>query len=222
MEWEKEFDPAFSVLKVKLNPGEVITAEAGAMVLMKGDVKVKTEAKGGILKALGRKLFGGGTFFMNDYYAEHDSGEVWLVPALPGDIAYVKLDNSEIHVQDLGYLAHHGNIDVGVKFKGFKGFFGAGEVIWLRMTGTGGVWISGYGGVKEIDLGPGEKILIDNFHALAIEHTVKWKIRKFGGIKSFLFGGEGLIIEAEGPGKVYVQTRILPELIRLIAKYISR
>ena len=220
MKWEKEFDPSFSLLKIKLEQGESITAESGAMILMKGGITVKTGAKGGILKSLGRKLLGGESFFMNDFIAENDKGEVWLAPALPGDIAYIELENSEFHVQDLGYLAHHGDVDVGVKFKGFKGLFGAGEVVWLKITGNGGVWISGYGGIKEINLEPGERIQIDNYHAIAIESTVKWNIKKFGGIKSFLFGGEGLIIEAEGPGRIYVQSRILPELVKLIYKYL--
>ncbi len=222
MEWEKAFDPAYTVIKAKLKPGETMVIESGAMILTKGGVKVKTKAKGGILKSLGRSLLGGESFFMNEYYAEGEEGEVWFCPSLPGDIKYIKLENSEFHVQDTGYLAHHGDVEVGVKFKGFKGLFGGGNVVWLKIAGTGGVWIAGYGGIDEINLEPGEKIIIDNFHAIAIESTVKWNIKKFGGLKTFMFGGEGLVIEAEGPGRIYVQTRTLPSFIEILKKYLPK
>jgi len=31
-----------------------------------------------------------------------------------------------------------------------------------------------------------------------MDDGLKWEIRKFGGLKSFLFGGEGFVIEVEG------------------------
>ena len=222
MEWKTEFSPAYTILKIRMNPGEELVTEPGAMVLTRGGIKVKTEMKGGLLKGLGRKLLGGESLFMNTYRCEHEDGEIWLAPSMPGDIKYIKLENSEVHVQDLGYLAHHGDVDVGIKFKGFKGLFGGGEVFWLKISGTGGVWISSYGGMSELSLDPGEKVLIDNFHAIAIESSVNWNIKKFGGMKTFILGGEGLVIEAKGPGKIYIQSRILPELVRLLQKYLPK
>jgi len=221
MEWKVEFSPSYSMLKVELNPGERITAEPGAMVLTKGGIKVETKMSGGVMKALTRKFLGGESIFMNNYVAE-DKGMVWLAPPFPGDIKYIKLENDEIYVQDMAYLAHHGEVDIGTKFKGFKGLFGAGEVFWLSLKGVGGVWINGFGGIDIIELEPGEKVTIDNFHALAIEKTVKWNIKKFGGWKSFLLGGEGLVIEAKGPGRIFVQSRIIPELVRILMKFLPK
>ncbi len=223
MEWETIFAPSYSLLKVKIGKDETIFAEPGAMVAMRGNVKIITKMKGGLFKALARKLLAGESMFFNIYQGEEGGGEIWLSPPLPGDIKYIKLENTEFHVQDFAYLAHHGDISVGTKFKGFKGILaGGGGVFWLKLEGTGGVWISGYGGIDEIELEPGEKMIIDNFHALALEKTVKWKIRKFGGFKTFLFGGEGLVLEAEGPGRVYVQTRTLPSLAELLRRYIKK
>ena len=48
---------------------------------------------------------------------------------------------------------------------------------------------------------------MDNFHLVCMDDTLSYKIRKFGGLKSFLFGGEGLVFEVEGEGKIYLQTR---------------
>jgi len=159
---------------------------------------------------------------MNTYHSGPDGGEVWLAPSLPGDITYIKLEGQSISVQDMAYVAHHGDIDVDIAFRGFKGLLAEGEVFWLKLSGTGGVWLGAYGGVDVIELGPSEKTIIDNFHTIAIEDSVKWKIRKFGGWKSFILGGEGLVVEAKGPGKIYTQSRIIPELVKFLLKFIPK
>jgi len=222
MEWRVDHAPAYSVLKVKLNPNEKIVTEPGAMVTTIGDIKVQTKMEGGVFKALKRKFLGSESAFMNTYIAGPNGGEVWLAPSVPGDIKYVELKNQSISVQDMAYLAHHGDVTVDVAFRGFRGVLAEGEVFWLKISGTGGVWICGYGGIDEITLAPGQKVVIDNFHSIAIEETVKWSIKKFGGWKTFLLGGEGLVIEAQGPGKVYVQSRVLPELARLLTKFLPK
>ncbi len=222
MEWKVDHAPAYSVLKVKLNPNEKIVTEPGAMVTTIGDIKVQTKMEGGVFKALKRKFLGGESAFMNTYIAGPNGGEVWLAPSVPGDIKYIELKNQSISVQDMAYLAHHGDVTVDVAFRGFRGVLAEGEVFWLKISGTGGVWICGYGGIDEITLAPGQKVVIDNFHSIAIEETVKWSIKKFGGWKTFLLGGEGLVIEAQGPGKIYVQSRVLPELARLLTKFLPK
>jgi len=222
MEWRVDYATAYSVLKVKLNPNVKIVTEPGAMVTTIGDIKVQTKMEGGVFKALKRKFLGSESAFMNTYIAGPNGGEVWLAPSVPGDIKYVELKNQSISVQDMAYLAHHGDVTVDVAFRGFRGVLAEGEVFWLKISGTGGVWICGYGGIDEITLAPGQKVVIDNFHSIAIEETVKWSIKKFGGWKTFLLGGEGLVIEAQGPGKIYVQSRVLPELARLLTKFLPK
>ncbi|MEX2690125.1 MAG: TIGR00266 family protein [Candidatus Njordarchaeia archaeon] len=222
MEWNIDHSPAYSILKVKLKPGEKLVAEPGAMVLMKKDIKIETKMQGGFFRGLKRKFLGGESLFMNTYHSGPDGGEVWLAPSLPGDITYIKLEGQSISVQDMAYVAHHGDIDVDIAFRGFKGLLAEGEVFWLKLSGTGGVWLGAYGGVDVIELGPSEKTIIDNFHTIAIEDSVKWKIRKFGGWKSFILGGEGLVVEAKGPGKIYTQSRIIPELVKFLLKFIPK
>ena len=222
MKWKIEFSPSYSLLKVKLASGEKIVAESGAMVASKGDIKVKTGVYGGIVSGILRKMLGGESFFMNEYTGGLKGGEIWLAPSLPGDIACIELKNAEIHVQDMAYLAHHGDIDIDIKFRGFKGLLAEGEIVWLKLKGTGGVWVSAYGGVDVIKLEPGEEVTVDNFHAVAIDGSVKWNIGKFGGWKTFLFGGEGLVIKAKGPGRIFVQTRVLSQFVRVLTKFLPK
>ena len=123
MEWRVDHAPAYSVLKVKLNPNEKIVTEPGAMVTTIGDIKVQTKMEGGVFKALKRKFLGSESAFMNTYIAGPNGGEVWLAPSVPGDIKYVELKNQSISVQDMAYLAHHGDVTVDVAFRGFFAFF---------------------------------------------------------------------------------------------------
>lgn len=221
MKWEKAHSPAYTIIKIKLKQGENIVAEPGAMIVTMGDIQIKTGIKGGGLgSALKRKLLGGESIFMNEYVGGVRGGEIWLAPPLPGDISYVELKGNSISVQDTAFIAYHGDIKVSTAFRGFKGLLAEGEVFWLNLSGIGGVWFGSYGGIDEIQLNPGEKVIIDNFHAIAIEDAVKWKVKKFGGWKTFFLGGEGLVIEAEGPGKIYVQSRVLPEFARLLVKFL--
>ncbi len=218
MKWEVVFKPSYSLLKIRLErPGEEVTAEPGAMAVMRGPLKVRTHT-GGIGKALLRALAGGASVWLNTFVAEGPS-EVWLAPPFPGDIAYFKLDGSNpLIIADSSYIASHGDVKISVAWRGFRGLIaGGGGLVWLKAEGVGGVWVAGHGGIDRVDLGVGESAIIDNFHFVAMTESVKWSVRRFGGLKSMLFGGEGLVMEVSGSGTVYVSSRST-EYMRAIAR----
>ena len=219
MKWEVEYSPAYSLLKVQLEPGEELTSEAGAMVLFRGDLEIKTHTGGGLLKGLLRGIAGTEAVFLNTYRAKSPA-EVLLAPSLPGDIAYIPLEDGSYVVQDSAYLAHIGDVDVEVAWRGLKGVLAEGELVWLRLKGRGGAWVNSYGAMGKMELKAGERVTLDNMHFVALNEETKWRIRKFGGWKTFLLGGEGLVVEVEGPGTLFYQTRILPPFARLLKKFI--
>lgn len=220
MKWDVKASPAYSILKVDLNPGESITAEGGAFVAGSGDYEIKTHTGGGIMKAFARAVAGGESMFLNTFIAKNQS-TIWFAPSLPGDIKHLSI-NGELIVQDMSYLASHGDVDISVAWKGFRGLLAEGELIWLKLNGNGGSWINSYGAIEEIILKPGEKFVLDNFHFVAMDSTIKYKIKKFGSWKSFILGGEGIVAELEGPGRLLIQTRSLPPLAHLLAKLIRK
>jgi len=91
LEYEVIGQPSYSALVVKLKPGERVISEAGAMMLMEGDITVKTKTFRGITKSLLRSLLGGQSFFVNEFIAGPKGGSVWLAPMFPGHIYYVPL-----------------------------------------------------------------------------------------------------------------------------------
>jgi len=221
MEWKVEYSPSYSILKVFLNPRESVTAEAGAYVLHRGDIDIKTHTGGGLFKALARAVLAGETLFVNTFIARSNA-ELWFAPGVPGDILYVPLKGESLIIQDTSYLAHHGDVDLSVAWRGFRGLLAEGSLVWFKASGYGGVWVNSYGAMEKIDLKPGERMTIDNFHFVAMDSSVSWKVRKFGGIKSFIFGGEGVVIEVKGPGRVFVQTRTIPPLAGILRKFIRK
>lgn len=221
MEWKLENSPVFTILSIELEPGESVVTEPGAYVMHQGEVDVKTGMRGGIFSSIARRIAGGESIFMNEIIAK-SRALVKLAPSVPGDIAYIPLTGQEVYVQDRSFLAMHGDVRMGIVWKGFRGLIAEGEMIWLKVEGSGGVWVNSFGAIQEIELGPGETMMVDNGHMVAIEEGVSWKIRKLGGLKTLAFGGEGLVMELRGPGKVLIQTRTLPSFVSALLPFIPR
>lgn len=220
MEYVVEKGPEYAVLRIKLSPGERVTVEPGSYMMHKGEIEVETST-GGIFGAITRTVLGGESIFLNTFRARGPA-EIWVAPSIPGDIHAIRLSGEEINVQDTSYLAHVGDIKYGIAFRGFKGFISEGEIFWLKIQGHGTVFVNSFGAIDQIELAPGERVIVDNGHLVAIERGVKWNIRKLGGFKTFFLGGEGLVVELEGPGRAWVQTRTLAALAQALSKYILK
>lgn len=197
--------PDYAMLDVDLKAGEKMVAESGAMVAMSTTVEMKTSSRGGILKGLSRML-GGESFFQNTFTAKSDGARVQLAPAVPGDIKQWDLaEGQNLFIQSGGYLAATDNVTIDSKWGGVKGFFSGTGVMLLRATGPGSVFVAAYGALHEVDV-EGEHV-VDTGHIVAFEETLEYRLSKIGGMKSFFFGGEGLVARFTGHGKVWVQTR---------------
>jgi len=219
MRGEIELKGSYALLKVQLGPGEQVRVEPGAMVYMKGPINVETST-GGVWKALKRAFLGGESFFMNTYYSS-GNGEIGIAPELPGDIDIIPV-NGTLFVQSTSFLASDVQIDVDVSFGGFKAFFSGEGIFLLKLQGYGDAALSSFGGIRTIELQVGEKITIDTGHVVAFDGSVNYSVRTFGGIKSTIFGGEGLVCDFTGPGRIYIQTRNYPAFVQWIRSLVPR
>jgi uncharacterized protein (AIM24 family) len=73
--------------------------------------------------------------------------------------------------------------------------------------------MSSYGAIRFTTLAPGETITLDTGHVVAFDASVQYKVRKAGSWKSTILGGEGLVTDFTGPGRVWLQTRSSSDLI---------
>ena len=215
MDYEIKYKPSYSMLVVKLDPNETVTAEAGAMTYMEPTIDVKTRKRErSLLGTLSLSLLGRQSFFVNDYQTQSSPGEVAFVSAPVGDIEPLDVKpNQGYIIQSSSYIASTQNVNLDMKWQGFtKGLFGQG-LFMIKVSGEGNLFINTFGAIDKHTLESGKTLIVDNFHLVAFSDTCDYKVRKFGGLKSTLLGGEGLVTEIRGPGDVYIQTKNLREFV---------
>jgi len=81
----------------------------------------------------------------------------------------------------------------------------------LKVSGEGDLFVNAFGAIDQHSLKGGESLIVDNYHLVAFDNTCQYKVKKFGGLKSTILGGEGLVTEVQGPGEVYIQTKNVRE-----------
>jgi len=226
MQYRVEHDPAFAWLRVLLAPGEAIVCEAGAMVTRTPGLPMKTRLNAGpgagffrviiaFFVALVRKLFGGETMFVNEFGGAA-GGEVILAPSLAGHIVDRRLEGGRrLFVRHGSWLASTGGIDPKVRFGGIRTLLGGEGLVLIECAGEGNVFVSSYGGITEVPVDG--RFVVDTGHIVAFDGTLDFRVRSIGGIKSFLFSGEGLVCEFSGRGTVFVQSRNLGALVSWVS-----
>ena len=230
MQQHIEHGPAFAWLRVQLGPGESIQAEAGAMVRQSPQLQMTTRLNAGahpgpfgwvvaIFVALIRKFFGGESTFVNRFSGDQ-GGEVVLAPALSGQIKkHVVTDGAGIFVQRGSYLASTGTLDVRVRWGGLRTLLGGEGLVLLHCSGQGDLFVNSYGGVVEVPVRG--RFVVDTGHIVAFDETLEFRVRSVGGVKAFLFSGEGLVCEFQGQGRVLVQSRNMKALVNWLTPMLS-
>lgn len=200
---------AFTMLKVRMNAGERLKAESDAMVAMSPNIRVEGKLEGGVLGGLGRMLTGE-KFFFQTLHAEMGPGEVYLAPAIPGDLMDIQLDGAQSYIlQKDGFFAGSEGLEISTKMQSLsKGLFSGEGFFVIRVSGRGTLFVSSYGAIQPMDLAAGEEIIIDNAHLVAWPENMQYNVEKAssGWISSFT-SGEGLVCRFKGPGRVLIQTR---------------
>lgn len=210
------------LIEFTLNEGEKITAEAAAMVFIKGNIETETKMrKGGFLKSLKAAAFGGESFFINEFIAREDNCKLGLTGNMLGDIEVIKVDE-EFIVQSGSFVGSTSDLTLDTKWQGFtKGIFGS-NLFMLKTVGTGEMFVNAWGGIIKKQLGVGEKMILDNYQLVALSSTAEYRVTKHGNFKTTLFGGEALVIEIIGPGTIFFQTKNIMEFVRAIIPFLPK
>ena len=215
MKYQIKYEPSYAMLVVDLDAGEKITGEAGAMTYMTPSIDVETRRRErSILGTIGLSVLGGQSLFVNDFVAKGKPGQIGLAAAPVGDIQVLRVESgSGFIVQKAAYLASTEDVDLDVKWEGFtRGLFGQG-VFMVKVSGRGDLFINTFGAIDRHELGPGEEMVVDNFHLVAFSDSCNYEVRRFGGWKETILSGEGFVTRIRGPGEVYIQTKNLREFV---------
>ncbi|HAG93470.1 MAG: TIGR00266 family protein [Pseudomonadales bacterium] len=200
--------PGNTAAKVVLQPGEICTAESGAMIAMSGNMDITTtthkKKSGGLMKAI-KRMVAGESLFLNHFEPKNGPGEVWLGTALAGDMEVMELDQDSLIVQGSSFLACEHDVDIDLGWQGFKSVFSGESVFWVNLKGKGKVVVSSFGAIYPVQVN-GEYI-VDTGHIVAFNETLNFSITKAGSswFHSML-GGEGLVCKFSGQGTVWCQS----------------
>jgi len=213
MQAEIHARPSFAHLRVRLNPGETLIAESGAMASMSGHTLLTAQWNGGFVNALLRRYLGGESLFVNEVSCPAGASapaEIVITQPTPGDILELQLNGTSMCLQKGAFIAATTGVILGVAWAGFASWIGGEGLFRLKVSGNGSVWFGGYGAIVSRDIT--DELVVDSGHLIAYEPTVSLSARLAGGIFSSFFSGEGLVTSVRGPGRIYLQTRALQGL----------
>ena len=203
------------LLKVDLDKGEVFFAESNSMVAMDASLSLEGSARGGFLHSLSRKFLNDESFFQEKISAD-EGGSVLLTPLFPGDVRRLEIGSAQYCVSDGSYLAN----TEGVSFETItqsigKALFAKNSGLFiLKSKGEGGLFVSGFGSIREIALDGSQEVIIDNGHLVAWDASLKYTVSLstakqgfFGKLVNSQISGEGIVLRFKGKGKILICSR---------------
>jgi len=221
MEYEITGDN-LQLVTLHVQGGETVYAEAGAMNHMSSNMDMQAKAKGGLMKGL-KRMVSGESFFITEFTPQGD-GFVAFGGNVPGKIEAIPISpGNEFLAQRDAFLCSENGVDMDIAFtkKLGAGFFGGEGFILQKYSGQGTVFIHACGDFIVKDLPSGETLKVDTGSLVGFESSVQYDITRAGGIKTSLFGGEGIFLTTlTGPGKVIIQSLSISNLAAALAPHL--
>ena len=217
----KVFGDDLQFVEVELDPNEAVVAEAGAMMYMDDGIAMETifgdgsQQNTGFIGSLlgaGKRLLTGESLFMTVFVNQGvGKRKVAFGAPYPGKIVPIRLSElgGEFIAQKDAFLCAAKGVSIGIAFQRRlgAGLFGGEGFIMERLTGDGLTFVHAGGTLMERSLGPGETLRVDTGCIVGFQPTVDYDIQLVGGVKTALFGGEGLFFATlRGPGRIWLQS----------------
>lgn len=212
-------------LEVELNAGETIYTESGGMAWMTEGIKMDTNMKGGVLGGL-KRMVSGESLFLVDYTATTPSAYITFTSEFPGNIIANPLkEGEELILQRDAFMCAESSVTLDMHFhkRLGAGLFGGEGFFLQRVTGPGIAFAELAGEITEYSLEAGQTLKLDPGHLAMMDPTVDFNISMVKGIRNVFFGGEGLFLATvRGPGRVWLQSMPIPNLVRRMIPYLPK
>ena len=225
------FGDDMQFVEIELDPREAVVGEAGSMFYMEDQIQMETifgdgsASQGGLLGSLmgaGKRLLTGESLFTTVYTNQGSvKRKVAFGAPYPGRIIPVHLDQlgGTLLCQKDAFLCAAKGVSLGIAFQKRlgAGFFGGEGFILQKLEGDGLAFVHAGGALIEKNLQPGETLRVDTGCVVAFTSNVDFDIQFVGGVKTALFGGEGIFFTTlRGPGKVWLQSLPLARMANRI------
>lgn len=230
----KIYGDSIQIVEIELDPLETVIAEAGAMIYMEngiefntrmGDGSAPSEGFFGKLLSMGSRILTGESAFITHFtHRGSGKGHVAFSAPYPGTIVPVDMAtvaNNRIYVQKDSFLcaALGTNISIYLNQRLGAGLLGGEGFIMQKIQGDGMIFAHAGGTMIEKRLND-ETLRIDTGCIVGYEDGIDFNIERAGGLKSMLFGGEGLFMATlSGTGRVWLQSMPLSKLVQVLAPY---
>ena len=214
-------------IEVELDPGETVIAEAGAMLYMEDGIAFSAQMGDGSnptagffdkLLSAGSRIIAGESLFLT-HFTNQGWGKkhVAFSAPYPGTIIPLNLTQlgNKVIVQKDAFLCAALGTKISITFnrKLGAGFFGGEGFILQKLEGDGNAFIHAGGTVIERHLN-NETLRVDTGCIVGFEPSVEYDIEQAGGLRSMVFGGEGIFLATlRGTGKVWLQSMPIRKLI---------
>jgi uncharacterized protein (TIGR00266 family) len=182
----------------------------------------------GKLLSAGKRVLTGESLFMT-VFANGGSGRQKVAFAAPYPGKIVPLDlrqhGGRILCEKDAFLCAARGISVGIALNRRlgSGLFGGEGFILQKLEGDGLVFLHSGGTIFNRRLAPGETLRVDTGCLVAFETTVTYDVQMVPGIKTAIFGGEGLFYAAlTGPGLIWIQSLPFKRLAKQVLSAIPR
>ncbi len=208
-------------VKIELDPSEAVVGEAGAMMYLEDGITLQTifgdgsQQQSGFMSALlgaGKRLLTGESLFMTVFQNQSQvKRKAAFAAPYPGKIVALHLKElgGNLLAQKDSFLCAAKGVALGIAFtrRFGAGLFGGEGFILQKLEGDGWCFLHAGGTLEERTLAPGETLRVDTGCIVALQPTVDYDIQMAGGVKTMLFGGEGMFFAMlRGPGKVWLQS----------------
>ena len=204
-------------------PGEGMYTQSGGMAWMTEGIEMATNAKGGLMKGIGR-MFAGESLFMATYRAQRAGAMIPFASTVAGRILPVDVTaTGGLICQKGAFLCAQESVNLNITFskKISAGLFGGEGFILQDLSGQGMAFLEVDGDLVEKTLQAGEVLKVDTGNVVAFERTVSYEVETVKGLGNIFFGGEGLFLtRLVGPGRVVLQTQNVAEFAGRIARFI--
>jgi len=224
------------IVKIFLDPGEKVIAEAGTLLWMDDDIKFETKTGDGSnpqngffgkLADMGKRVLTKESIFLT-HFTNLGIGKKMIVfgASYPGKIKSINLgslpDNKFIAQKEAFLVAARGTkLDIEINKDIGAGFFGGEGFIMQKITGDGMAFLHAGGNVVKRELN-GEKIKVDTGCLVGFTGDIDYRIERAGDLKTMLFANEGLFLATlQGYGTVYLQSLPFNKTVQLMKKHIG-
>jgi uncharacterized protein (TIGR00266 family) len=225
---------SIQIVEIELDPNETVIAEAGAMLFMEDGITFEAKMGDGAnpnqglfdkLLSAGSRILTGESLFMTHFTNRGSrKSKVAFSAPYPGTVIPVDLSQSpgnELIVQKDGFLCAAFGTKVAITFnrKLGSGLVGGEGFILQKLHGNGKAFVHAGGTVIERTLN-NETLRVDTGCVVAFEPQVHFDVQASGGLRSMVFGGEGIFLATlQGTGKVWLQSMPIRKLVQALAPY---